>query len=66
MKLLNYSENTVDIILSVLLSLNLVVVFGNIFSSSILGGILNFLILPLPAILLFILVWKPDLLQASL
>lgn len=66
MKLLNMDDNIVNIGLNVILALNILVVLLNVFKSSILGGIVNFLILPLPAILLLILIWNPLLLSASL
>ncbi len=66
MKLLTFDENTTNIILSVFLGLVLLVILTNVYMSSLFGGIINFLILPIPVILLLILVWKPSLINATL
>lgn len=66
MKVFTYNENTTNIILSIFLGLVILVILTNVYLSSLFGGIVNFLILPVPVILLLILIWKPSLINATL
>ncbi len=66
MKLLTFDENTTNIVLSIFLGLVILVILTNVYLSSLFGGAINFLILPIPVILLLILIWKPSLINATL